>query len=570
MLLQLAIENFAIIERLVVPFDPGLTVLTGETGAGKSILIDALQAALGARTPVDMVRSGARVATVEAIFDFPLDDESGPLSLLAEYGIEPDEQLILRREISTTGRSVARINGHALPIASLQSIGALLVDIHGQSEHLSILRRDRQLDVLDRFGELTDLRNRVSAAMSEWTGIARELQALVTGRRETEQRLDLLRFQVEEIESAKLTADEERDLEADRARLANAERLAYLADSAHECLAGENGGAIEALRDALAATRELGSIDTDRSDLNARLEAARYELEDVGEELRRYRDQVENDPDRLRAIEERLDLLTRLRRKYGATLEDVIAFGEQARASLFDAENLDDRITELQSGAEQAEREAGDLIGQLSIARGKAAQELARAMRAALTGLGLNGTGFEARLTQTESAEGLNVPALDGRYVATGAGVDAITFLVSFNPGEPLRPIDRVASGGETSRFLLALKSVLATADPVPTLVFDEVDVGVGARHGRSVGERLRDLAHGHQVLSITHLPPVAALADHHLTVRKTVTGERTTMIVQVLEGAERVSEIAAMMSGSESETARKNARELLELAHRS
>lgn len=564
MLIELSIENFAIIDRLRLELTPGFTVLTGETGAGKSIIIDALQAALGSRIGADVVRSGAHGASVEAIFAVEPSERDALAEMLEEYGAAEDETLILRREVSASGRGTARLNGRAVPVAVLSAIGAALVDIHGQSDHLSILRRDRQLDILDRFGDLLALRAETADAVRRYTAAQRGLDTVAAGRREAEQRLDLLRFQVEEITAADLRADEEEELAAERNLLANAERLTQLAVRVYDALNGE-GAAVERAGDAAAAARDLAAIDPALSSLAERLDAAVVEMDDVAHEIRRYRDDVEYDPQRLAAIEERLDALLRLKRKYGATVQDVITFGEQARADLEAVEHLDEHLDELRAAVTAAEAEAARLAGELSAGRAEAAERLTVEMAGALQGLGLKGTSFTTQLERTERPDGL--PIGDVTYAYGQTGVDAVTFMVSFNPGEPPRPLERVASGGETSRFLLALKSVLAEADRTPTLVFDEVDVGVGGRRAHDMGQRMRRLAAGHQVLSITHMPQIAALADRHVTVAKATRGDRTTVDVRGLGEEERVAEIAEMMSGTGTEAARRNAAELLEAA---
>ena len=568
MLTELTIENVAIIDRLSVRFGGGLTVLTGETGAGKSIIIDALQMTLGTRVSSDIVRSGAAAAAVEAVFEIDTEVRSGLSAVLAEYGLQDDDCLVLRREISSSGRGTARVNGRALPASVLAALGAMLVDIHGQSEHLSILRRDRQLDVLDRYGGLTALRRQVADALREYSRLRRQLDELLTGRREAEQRVDLLRFQVQEIEAAQLKPEEEENLVAERNLLGNAERRAALAQEAFHELQRESGGAVEALGAAAGALRDLAAIDPSLAELHERLQGALYEVDDAAQELRRYRDAVEYDPARLQEIEERIDTLTRLKRKYGPTVEEIIAFGDRARREMEDVENIDDRIDELSREIEQAGGEAGSLAADLSASRVEAGARLSAAMADALQGLGLRSTRFEVQIERCEEEGGLRLP--DGKaYAVSGSGVDYVSFLVSFNPGEAMRPIERVASGGETSRFLLALKSVLADADETPTLVFDEVDVGVGGRHGGVVGARLRDLAQSHQVLSITQLPQIAAMADQHLTVMKSSAGGRTGVEVRALSGEDRVLEIAQMMSGTGTDTARRNAEELLEAGKR-
>jgi DNA repair protein RecN (Recombination protein N) len=569
-LAELSIENFAIIDRLLVRLDRGFTVITGETGAGKSIIIDALQAALGARVGSDTVRSGSRLASVEAVFDLDKGEvEIGLAELCANAGIDPADGLILRREINVAGRGTARVNGRAVPIAVLNAVGALLVDIHGQSEHLSVLRRDRQLDALDRFGDLLDLRRSVADAVRRLIAERAALDALLSGRREAEQRVDLLRFQVGEIDAADLTAGEDEELEARRTVLANAERLLSLAASVQEALSGEARSAIDAISAAAHAIRELAVLDRSAEEYQSRTEAALIEVEDIAQEVRRYATGIEADPSELAVVEDRLDLIHRLKRKYGATVADMIAFGDAARGELEDIENVDERLEELQRRVAVAESDAGVVAAQLSESRGYAAQRLSDEMQIALQGLGLKSTGFRAEVYRTPSPSGLQLPGGSERYAYTASGIDTIAFLVSFNAGEELRPLERVASGGETARFLLALKSVLAEADATPTLIFDEVDVGVGGRHGGVVGERLRSLAASHQVIAITHLPQVAALGDHHLTVAKAIVDGRTTTLVREVDAGDRVLEIAEMMSGTGTESARQNAKELLERAAR-
>ena len=565
MLTELSIENFAIIERLQFRLDAGFTAITGETGAGKSIIIDALQAALGARVTADVVRAEARFAAVEAVFDWPEENEL--LDLLTDYGIEDDSCLILRREVSANGRGAARLNGRAVPVAILAAVGGLLVDIHGQSDHLSVLRRDRQLTVVDRYADLLPLRYQVASAVTRFSRLRADLDDLAQGQRESEQRLDLLRFQAQEIETAALAADEEERLAAERNLLVNSERLATSSRSSHEALQGGNGSALDRLSEAVDAVRELSGIDGSLAPLLDRLQSVSYELDDVAQELRKYGDRIEYDPRRLATVEERLDSLVRLKRKYGASIDEVIEFGARAQRELDDVEHSGERLEELKRQVREVGAEAGRLAQELSTARSRAVETLGASMRHALQGLGLKGADFRAAMTRTPDEHGLRVPDVAESYAFNQSGIDIVSFLVSFNPGEELRPLEKVASGGETSRFLLALKSVLAGADRTPTLVFDEVDVGVGGRHGTVVGERLRALSRNHQVLSITHLPQVAALADQHISVSKALSQGRTTVIIRNLGRTERIVELAEMMSGTGSDAARRNAEELLEAA---
>lgn len=563
MLAELTIENFAIIDRLLLRLEPGLTVITGETGTGKSIIIDALQAALGARLSPDVVRDQGRVAAVEAVFHLDAAVAGTLVDVLEANGIEGEESLILRREIGARGRGTARVNGRAVPLGVLAAVGGLLVDIHGQSEHLSVLRRDRQLDLLDRYGGTLEARQRTAVAVREHGRLTRAFEALAAGRRDAEQRLDLLRFQVEEIESAGLRPGEEEELKAERTRLGNAERLTALAERAYQQLGGESGSAVDRVGDAHSALQALAAIDPSIGPTSDRLESTRYELEDLAQEIRRYRDSIEVDPGRLGTIEERLDVLSRLARKFGPTITAVLSFGAEARRQMGEVENVDERLATLEVAVRDAASRASECAARLSEQRTSAAEQLTRAMAGALRGLGLRGTEFQARLIRQEAATGLRFP--DGRrYVVGPTGADAVEFVASFNPGEALRPLERVASGGETSRFLLALKSALAEVDRTPTLVFDEVDVGVGGRGGAVVGERLRALSTRHQVVSITHLPQVAAMADQHLTVVKGTSAERTSVAMRALTGADRVREIAEMMAGVGTAAALRNAAELL------
>ncbi|GAC1401115.1 MAG: DNA repair protein RecN [Chloroflexota bacterium] len=570
MLTELTIENFAIIERLQIRCSGGLTVLTGETGAGKSIIIDALQAALGARVPSGSVRDNAEVAFVEAVFQMPSSSHESSLhSLLDAQGIPADDNLILRREISRTGRSVARLNGRAVPLSVMASAGSLLVDIHGQSDHLSILRQDKQLEVLDRYGHVSHVQSRVADSVREYERLRRRRNDVARGQLDAEQRLNLLRFQVDEIEGADLRFGEEEELLEERTRLMNGERLTLLSESASEALIGDTGSADDALGRSVSFTRELSALDNSLSDLHERLQATAYEIQDIAYEVRKYRDAIEVDPVRLTVVEERLQTIARLKRKYGPDIGDVIQFGVDAKVALTEILTSDERLSELERSVEEAASHAASLALQLSGERAAAAQKMMKVMRVALEGLGLKGTEFIVTVSQVDSRDGLPLDS-SGRCVSYDAsGIDTIAYLVSFNPGEQPKPMERVASGGETSRFLLALKSVLAEADQIPTLVFDEVDVGVGARNGMVVGERLRLLSQTHQVLSITHLPQIAAVADQHITVAKEIQSGRTVVSVRTLEKQDRVIELAAMMGGTGTETGRKTAEELLESASR-
>jgi DNA repair protein RecN (Recombination protein N) len=573
MLLELAITDFAIIDHLTIHLDPGFTVLTGETGAGKSILIDAVSAVLGGRAGSDVVRSGSKLARVEAIVS--LDDPElataiweilKPYDLIAD---EDEDTLILAREINAAGRSTGRVNGRAVPVSVLGALGDLLVDIHGQSEHLSLFKVAGHIELLDRFGDTLEARRDVGILVRELRALLAEEARLRAVRQDSARRLDLLRYQVSEIEAADLRPDEEATLDADRQVLANADRLATLANAAQTFLtgadAGELPGALDLLSQALHSLGDLVRIDAGQAGLLDSIESALYSLEEVSRDLSRYAGEIEANPARLQALEERSSLLQTLKRKYGESIAEVIAFGERAAAEQEDLLHAEDRLEELAAEANQLRVRIGQAGAALSGARRLAADELARRVEEQLADLNMARAKFAIAIDWREDPDGVPVPELEGAYAFDESGLDRVEFLISANPGEALKPLARIASGGEASRLMLALKTILSGADRTPTLIFDEVDTGVGGRSGQVVGEKLRDLARAHQVLCITHLPQVAALGHDHLRIEKQVIGERTRTVVTSLEGQERVEELAAMLGGMPvGEPARRAAVELL------
>ena len=576
MLAELSISNFAIIDRLAVRLAPGFNVLTGETGAGKSVVIDAVSAILGGKIGADFVRTGAEQAHVEAIFTVA-DSASGYalVQLLAEHGVEIEEgNLILSRDVYRSGRTVARVNGRAVPHSLLQQVGQMLVDIHGQSEHLSLLRSAYQMDVLDEYAGVLDLRSRVAVAVGELRKVRREMERLVVDQRELARRADLLRFQVNEIESARLREGEDEELARERNRLANAERLAAAADAAYQALYAGNGdspAAIDRLGEAEAALAELVRLDPSLQPQAEALANAVYLVEEVSRATRSYRDAVEFNPARLALVEERLDLIRALKRKYGSSVAEVLAFGQQAAAELEGLAHGEERRGELAAQEKAALSAAGALAAELSRQRLRASRELAKAVERELADLNMKHARFAVALEQVADPEGL--PLQDDRpdaprYAFEATGVDKVTFLISPNPGEPLKPLAKIASGGEMSRLLLALKTVLSRADKVGTLIFDEIDVGIGGRSGGVVGAKLAGLAGAHQVICVTHLPQIACYADAHFRIAKAVAGERTVTSIEQLCEDGQIDELAAMMAGAGASTkARQSAAELLETA---
>lgn len=547
MLLDLRIKDFAIVDELTLALEPGLNALTGETGAGKSILIDALGAVLGDRVGPSVVRAGAGKAVVEATFARP---ESMPQDLELDAD---DEVVILSREIGATGRSSARLNGRGVPLSMLQTAGHALVDIHGQSDHQSLLRPATHLHFLDRFGGLDAQRQELAETVRRLRLVRQDLARLQSDAREMARRQDLLRFQVQEIEAAGASPDEDDELGSRRTVLANAERLREAAASALDSLSDERG----AIDGALAAGKLLidGSrLDPALEEQAQQIDAAAAQLQDVSRALQRYLDQMEADPAELQRLDDRIDLLRSLKRKYGETLEEVLAFAERAREELAELLGADERIGQLAAEEKLLLDQACSAAERLSSARLAAAERLANAVESQLAELNMANARFQAGIRRREGDDGLQP-----------TGVDDVEFLLAANPGEPLRPLAQVASGGEASRLMLALKSVFSSADDTPVLVFDEIEVGVGARGGHVIGQKLRTLAERHQVLCITHLAPVAAMAQAHFKVRKLTAKGRTGTAVDRVDGEARIEELAEMLAGTPvSEPARASARELL------
>ncbi len=563
MLLELDIRDFAIIDHLRLDFAPGFNVITGETGAGKSIVVDAVGLLVGARADTSFVRAGAERAVVEAQVD-PGPAAEHAARILEAYGVEGADELIIAREVYAAGRSVARVNGRALPARALVELGGLLVDIHGQSDHLSLLREGEHLGLVDRYAGLGGLRLELAERVRAVRAAARALDELRRGAAEARQRAERLAFEIEEIGAARLTAGEEAALLAERTRLANGERLARLADAAYGALRGgdDDGAAgLDRVDAAVAALGELARIDAGLEPTREAALAAAEALREVAGGLRDYREELEFSPGRLEEVEERLLLIGELRRKYGADIPAVLAHAERAAAELARIEGGEARLAEL--GVEQARCLAavGALAGELSARRRAAAEALTAAVEAELEALAMGGSRFEVELWR--QAEPGGAPVEGGFWAFDETGIDRARFQVSMNPGEPPRPLARVASGGETARLMLALKSILTAADQVSTLIFDEIDAGIGGRVGAVVGQKLWGLADRHQVLCVTHLPQVAAYGDAHFRAAKHVAGARTTTSVEALAGGARAEELMHMLGGTDP-AARENARSIL------
>jgi DNA repair protein RecN (Recombination protein N) len=551
MLRTLSIRNFALIDRLEIDFGPGLNILTGETGAGKSILIGALELVLGARASSDVVRAGAARAEVQAVFSL---EGAGRefAALLERHGIEPDDdEIILARTVSSEGRSKAYAAGQLVPASALTEIASELVDLHGQHEHQSLLRADRQLDLLDAFGELAGLRQRVADRVRELRAAEAELRALADDGREPQRRLDFLRFEAEEIDRAKLHAGEDDELKERRALLANSERIWSNVALARTKLAESDAGdsAVEALSAALGALEQISEYHADLAALADRLRASIADVESVAYDLAPFGEQEDFDPRELDAINTRLALLRDLKRKYGESIDQVLAYRARIESDMDTLANRDRILAELLDKQQRIEAACREEAAALTKKRRATAKRLDQQVTQSLQDLGMEG----ARLS-TEIA---------GSPLAS-SGMDRVEFLLAANPGEPPKPLRHVASGGEISRIMLALKSVFAEADAVPTLIFDEIDAGIGGQVATRVAQRLRDLAASHQVLCITHLAQIAAAGQHHFHVAKTISGGTTTTQVVRVESKSRVEELARLLDGSVTKVSLTHAKDLL------
>ncbi len=564
MLAELTVRNLAVIEETRLVFRPGLNVITGETGAGKSLLVDALAFVLGGATDRGMMRRGADSTSVEAVFDA---SEPHVHEALAELGVEVDEEdgaAVLFREVHKEGRTVSRLNGRAVPVSTLRAVGGALVDIHGQGSHLSLLDPRFQMRVLDDFGVLGKQRNAVEGAIAETRRLQGELDGADAAIRDAEQRRDLLAFQVDEIEAAAPLDGEEEALLRERNVLEHTESVRDACAAAYQALSEDDRNAADLAAEALDHLRRApGAAEALAAQIDA-LESALAQLGDVAREVRRLAESVESDPARLAEIEERVELLRRLKRKYGGSESAVLAFAEDARAQLERIETAGERRQELERALDEASRHAGALAYELSEARQRAAAALSEAVAAELREVGLERASFEIAVERDEADDGL--PARDGRrYAFSPSGIDRVTFTARTNPGEESRPLGKVASGGETSRMMLALNSALQTESGAPSLVFDEIDAGIGSRAGDVVGRKLWTVGRRAQVLCVTHLPQIAAWADTHFRVGKAVEDGRTYSGAEPLSDQGRAEELAGMLGAGA--TVAQAAREMLDRA---
>ncbi|HOA22168.1 MAG TPA: DNA repair protein RecN [Anaerolineaceae bacterium] len=564
MLAELRIQNFAIIQDLTLTFTNGLVVLTGETGAGKSIILDALNAVLGGRVDVNDIRRDSEKAVIEAVFELDAPSAAAVRALLEPEGLwEENEPLTLSREIRSGGRSVARVNGRSVSLSLQSELGALLADIHGQSEHLSLLKVRHHLELLDRFAHHEDALSEYARLYRHWLADRAELEELLKLQQYAKDRTDMLKYQIQEIETARLKTNEEADLRQERTLLANAETLHSLSQQALSAL--DEGGEIPPVTDLLGqaqhALDELARIDPQMSAMSERADQALNTISEIAYELRGYLENIEFNPTRLDQIEERLNTLNFLKRKYGGSLESIKAYLQNAKDELAKVENVEEQIIEVEFKISRIKEELGAVAGALSRERRGTAKRLENGIETQLKNLQMKNARFQVNFALTPDADGLE---LDGQRVAFDAtGADKVEFLIETNPGEGLKPLVKIASGGETSRLMLALKHVLAEADQIPTLVFDEIDQGIGGRVGVIVGQMLWQLGRKHQVMCVTHLPQLAAYGDQHLRVSKHEADGRTLTHVLALDANGREQELAGMI-GAVSAGTLQSARDLM------
>ena len=563
MLKQLHIRNLAIIEEVSLEFGAGFVVLTGETGAGKSILIDGLNLALGERADRDMVRAGSDETSVEAVFD--LADLPRVREELGKLEVESmGEDLLLRRVVTAAGRSRCAINGSPVPLGLLKRLGDLLVDLHGQHEHQLLLNRATHLEFLDAFAGLLERRVETAEAHRRWRECRVKLDRLAAAGEGKAQRLDLLNYQIGEIDGARLKPGEEDELAVERIKLSHVQKLTEALHGAREALLGE-GGANERVGTASSALK--GVAEFDREGIDPSLEALGRLADAVQEEGTSIRDRLEKleaDPKRLETIEERLDVVNRLKRKYGESVEAVLEYVERARQEAAELSSSEESIAALKTQLEELRQDLSGKAGALSKLRREAAPKFSRQVVKQLKELAMEQAELDVTFGEREDPGG---PVdLGGRRCAcTAEGADAAEFLLAPNPGEGLRSLSAIASGGELSRIMLAIKSVLARVDQVGTLVFDEIDSGIGGRAAEVAGRKLAEIGRARQVLGITHLPQIAACAGEHVVVRKRTAKGHALVTVGATSGRERVEELARMLAGEEvTPSARKHAEEML------
>ncbi|WEG14324.1 DNA repair protein RecN [Pullulanibacillus sp. KACC 23026] len=564
MLAELRIENFAIIEKLTISFNQGLTVITGETGAGKSIIIDAISLLVGGRGSSEYVRHGTEQADIEALFEIPSDPEHSLNVILKEFGIDvQDDMIILRRTIHKNGKSICRVNGRLVTISQIREIGQYLIDVHGQHEHQELMVADLHIKLLDRMGgeHLETVKKTYTELYDKALAIQKEIEKWSKNEQEAAARLDLLGFQIQEIEAAHLDPEEEPQLLEERQRFANFEKLFKGLNRSYGAL-NDDHRTLDSFREALFEMETLMGLDAHLDTIYENMSNSFYLLEEQVHQLSQYIDELEYDPSRVDLVEARLDELNHLKRKYGRTIEEVLSYYEDIKKEFDQLTDRDLTIGNLEKQYKElllSLNQAGDALTKI---RQEEAERLDEAINRELKDLYMEKASFKVSIQPIEVTEDIRTFSRHGK--------ERVEFLITTNPGEPLKPLSKIASGGELSRIMLAIKSHFKSYRGTTSIIFDEVDTGVSGRVAQAMGEKIYALSKGSQVFCITHLPQVASMADSHLYISKEVSDNRTTTSVSELKGEEQVAELARMISGVEmTDLTKQHAKELLELAYK-
>jgi len=568
MLLQLDIHNIAIIDRVSIELGKGLNILTGETGAGKSIIIDSINAILGERVSKDLIRTGKDKARIEAVFQV---DNSKLSDIFEELGIEAEEDgtLIISREFTAQGRNTCRINGKIATVSMVRRIGERIIDVHGQHDNQSLLRTESHIGLLDSFaGErIQTLKQKYQEILSRYNKTKSRLKELTGDKYDIERKIDILKYQVDEIKKARLKIGEEEELNRQRLIFSNSEKIISALSNAYEMLCTGNNvwkSASDIINEALSEVNNIARFDEKYLGISGKLEDIIYCLEDVIEEIRRERDQVEYDPDMLEQIEERLDLIHKLKRKYGASIEEVLEFCKNVEKELEEVLQSEELAEELKKELAKLNEELYSVAVQMNHERQKAAKILEDRIGNELADVEMKNAKFKVNIEFDDKVYD------NGERKYTSNGLDRVEFLISPNVGEPLKPLSKIASGGEMSRIMLAIKNILANVDSIPTLIFDEIDIGISGRASQKVGEKLSSISKNHQVICVTHLAQIACMADNHYLIEKISDKSSTRTVVKKLSHEESKYEIARILSGAEmSDITVKHAEEMLENARR-
>lgn len=563
MLLELSIKDFALIDNVTLEFGNGLNILTGETGAGKSIIIDSVNFVIGERASKDIIRTGVDKAEVCAVFELPQNPKL--LKLLEENGLECDEDVIIfARELNSNGRNICRINGHAVTTSLLKSVSSYLIDIHGQHEHQSLLNEDYHLDILDTFGgsELNSLKNEVFDIYIKAHDIKSRLKSLMGDEQEKEKKLNLIEYQINEIDSAKLRADEEEELLKQRNILNNSEKLYTILSECYSLLyenSEHNNPVFDSLGNVISEMRSISGIDEKINGMLKQTEDVYYTLEGVITDIREYRDKIDFSPKLVDEVESRLDLINRLKRKYGGTIKDILSYRDSIYNEMQSIQNSEETIDKLKKELDQKMEVLDKKSNELSKLRKSTALSLSSKIVSELKFLGMGKSVFEVNFDTEEK---------DGQLLYSEKGIDKVKFMMSANPGEPLKPLSKIASGGEISRIMLAIKTVLAHTDKIPSLIFDEIDTGISGKAAQAVAEKLNQISLSHQVICVTHLPQIAVMADKHFYIEKVSSSRTTRTTVKELSSDTQAEEIARMLGGAKiTELTLKHASEMIDQA---